>query len=304
MVYLFKPTPHLQWSLVSLEGPDVLDFLQRLSTVNVKALKSNQEAPGCFLSATGKIQAFFWLWPVLEGSGSQYIIFEFDAGPDGIWKEKLLGFIEQYTFAEKMKLKIPEKGSLECCWIFVEKEEFQWASLPDVHIFSHGDRDYGISWFSVWGEPQALALWKEKNFMTAQKQAQAQEISFEKIEEWRITHLTPRVGYEITESTNPLEIGLKRAVSENKGCYPGQEVIEKIVALGSPSRRLVLIQGVGDAPVRGQKIDVGEVTSSLSQDGKFSVLAFVGKISAKEGSQVKLSSGKEAMIVRVASYEI
>jgi folate-binding protein YgfZ len=60
----------------------------------------------------------------------------------------------------------------------------------------------------------------------------------------RISKLTPKIAYEFLEdgSTNPLEVNLRHAIHDNKGCYPGQEVIEKIISLGSPPRKLCLLE--------------------------------------------------------------
>lgn len=57
----------------------------------------------------------------------------------------------------------------------------------------------------------------------------------------RIEKLQPRIGSEFLADgqTNPLDINLKSAIHDQKGCYPGQEVVEKIIALGSPAKRLV-----------------------------------------------------------------
>ncbi|NDG86203.1 MAG: hypothetical protein EBX52_14335, partial [Proteobacteria bacterium] len=58
----------------------------------------------------------------------------------------------------------------------------------------------------------------------------------------RVLSLTPKQGneFELDGKTNPLEVNLRHAISDQKGCYPGQEVIEKIIAIGSPARKLCL----------------------------------------------------------------
>ncbi|MGZ3699852.1 MAG: CAF17-like 4Fe-4S cluster assembly/insertion protein YgfZ, partial [Bdellovibrionota bacterium] len=104
--------------------------------------------------------------------------------------------------------------------------------------------------------------------------------------------------------------GLGDAVAPNKGCYPGQEVLEKISALGAPARRLVRIDGEGAAPEIGEKIfnvadvplEVGQLTSAAATESGFSALALVRKIHAKEGLPVRLGSGRQAAIVRVSPY--
>lgn len=51
-----------------------------------------------------------------------------------------------------------------------------------------------------------------------------------------------------------LEAGLDRALHENKGCYPGQEVIERIRTMGQTPRRLVFCKGQGEPPIAPQII--------------------------------------------------
>ena len=60
----------------------------------------------------------------------------------------------------------------------------------------------------------------------------------------RILELTPKLGNEFLPNgeTNPLEVNLRSAIADQKGCYPGQEVIEKIVSIGSPARKLCLLE--------------------------------------------------------------
>ncbi len=94
----------------------------------------------------------------------------------------------------------------------------------------------------------------------------------------RIQSLTPQEGHEFLCNgvTNPLEINLQFAIHENKGCYPGQEVIEKIISLGSPARKLCLLEGKTSEllptplfdPTTGA--EVGMLTSSES-DSHFSL---------------------------------
>ena len=125
-----------RWSFLSLHGPDAQDFLHRLSTVRVKALKIGQGAPGCFLTPQGKLRASFYLWR----DGETHFTFEFDAGQDGAWKRELLAFIDQYTFAEKMTLS-ESPSDLECIWLFPEESEIKTSELKDLGEYQIGVLD-------------------------------------------------------------------------------------------------------------------------------------------------------------------
>jgi aminomethyltransferase len=54
----------------------------------------------------------------------------------------------------------------------------------------------------------------------------------------RIEHGKPRYGIDITDGTLPQESQQMHAVSFNKGCYLGQEIVERIRARGQVHRRL------------------------------------------------------------------
>jgi len=85
----------------------------------------------------------------------------------------------------------------------------------------------------------------------------------------RILALLPKPGAEFksNEETNPLEVNLRSAIHDQKGCYPGQEVVEKIISLGSPAKKLCLLEGILSdvtCPVpltSSQGTDAGTLTS-------------------------------------------
>ncbi len=75
----------------------------------------------------------------------------------------------------------------------------------------------------------------------------------------------PSYGTDIEDATIPLEAGLCEAISHEKGCYLGQEVIARLTHLSKPVRRLVtLLPTAAVAP--GAKVlfedqDAGRITS-------------------------------------------
>lgn len=303
--------PAVQWSWVTISGRDARDFLHRLTTVNAKSMQVGQGAPGFFLSAQGKVRAFFTLWCF----GQDDFAFEFDAGATGHWKQELLTTIDQYTFSEK--ITIADITALESRWIFADAAAFGMPSLSagetlaideEIRVCHHGDVDFGRAWITVWGRPARLGQWLERALPGAQT-ATAREL-----EHWRVQALRPRVDAEITGATIPLEAGLVDALAQGKGCYPGQEVIERIMSLGAPARRLVRIDGRGAAPAPGEVIfnlaeppaEVGQVTSVAHPEGgaEFMVLGYIRKIHAKDGLEVRFAqTGSKGSITRVAPYE-
>jgi len=89
----------------------------------------------------------------------------------------------------------------------------------------------------------------------------------DELERLRILARTPRWGRELDDSVLPAEAGLdERAISFDKGCYPGQEPIARLHYRGHANRSLRVLDVEGAAPgdeVReGEKV-VGRVTSAV-----------------------------------------
>lgn len=91
----------------------------------------------------------------------------------------------------------------------------------------------------------------------------------EELERRRIEAATPRFGAEIDDRVLPAEAGLdERAISFDKGCFPGQEPVARQHYRGKVNRRLRVLELGGPVPVPetpvvlGEK-EVGRVTSAV-----------------------------------------
>jgi folate-binding protein YgfZ len=295
MTSVFRPkTGELEWSWIEIHGPDTCDFLQRLSTVDAKSLLPGQGAPGFFLDAQGKIRSAFHLWRL---AGDR---FAFELESTGGLKQSLLNWIEQYHFAEKFQ--VTEASDRQAIWVFPAAVEagMYFRAENGVSLCTRGTLDFGRPWLTVWGGSEVLQTWLD--FAHPNRH----EATLADLEGWRIEAARPRPGHELVESFNPLETGTPEGIAQDKGCYPGQEVIEKIISLGSPARRLVRLQGQGPLPARGDKLynqatppaEIGEVTSVAARGEGFVALGLVRKIHAKTGLTVQVDS-REAKITWV-----
>ena len=98
----------------------------------------------------------------------------------------------------------------------------------------------------------------------------------------RIENGKPRYGEDIVETSLPQETQQMHAVSFTKGCYLGQEIVERIRAQGHVNKKLVRLEIDGSEPVApGAKLLVdgqeAEITSSVYSPhfGKVIALAYV-----------------------------
>ena len=106
---------------------------------------------------------------------------------------------------------------------------------------------------------------------------------------YRIEQKIPLWSQEITTDLNPLECGLDFAAAENKGCYPGQEVIEKIRSYAQPAKKLVQIKGTGPTPTlpsqllqSHDKSECGKLTSAIGDGTNWTGLAIVRRSSLSQ----------------------
>jgi folate-binding protein YgfZ len=80
----------------------------------------------------------------------------------------------------------------------------------------------------------------------------------------------PRYGVDFSEDNLLLEVALDDAVSFSKGCYLGQEVVERIRSRGHVNKRLCGLLLDGNTPANfGDKLsggnkEVGQITSSVT----------------------------------------
>jgi folate-binding protein YgfZ len=109
--------------------------------------------------------------------------------------------------------------------------------------------------------------------IAAARQSGGQACGWQALETARIEAGIPRFGVDMDETNIPLETGLEnRAVSFNKGCYIGQEVIARIRTYGQVAkalRGLRLADDLKPLPAKGDKLfhagkEVGYVTSALA----------------------------------------
>jgi len=114
-------------------------------------------------------------------------------------------------------------------------------------------------------------LWVESNaapaLLEVLQAAGGKRISSPALELLRIASGIPRYGHDIRERDLPQETGQIRALDFSKGCYIGQEIVERIRSRGAVHRKFSGFHVDGPPPLPGTKIqadgkDAGEITSA------------------------------------------
>ena len=131
----------------------------------------------------------------------------------------------------------------------------------------------------------------------------ATEADPEALEILRIEAGRPRLGLDLDETVLPAEARLERAISTEKGCYTGQEVVARLATQGRPSHLLVGLETEGtaelpaEAAVSSEDRRVGEVTSACLSPAVGSIgLAFVRRGFDPAGTELSVD-GRRVRVV-------
>jgi folate-binding protein YgfZ len=126
----------------------------------------------------------------------------------------------------------------------------------------------------------------------------------------RLERGVPRFGLDFDDKTYPQEAQLeKSAVSFDKGCYLGQEVVCMLEMRGHVKRKLVpVVIDAPEPPPRGAEVTdetgavVGEVTSAGASPtlGKPVALAMIKRASAEPGKGVRVAGAHAEVVARPA----
>jgi folate-binding protein YgfZ len=266
-------------------GPDILDLLHRLGTGDVKTLTPGEGRATVLTNAKGRIVERLFVHHL--GADGILVV----GGPGSA--ERTLGHLRKFTFAER--LDIVDRTEATCAFTIVGPE---WrraalaASLPELV-------PYGVAPFTVGGAP--VHVLRQSGFdangvmivgardaagkildlvREAAESVGGAVLDPSSYEAWRIISGLPAMGAELTEDRNPLEAGLRDAVSFTKGCYVGQEVIARLNTYDKVSRELLRLElpPGSPTPARGATVrwdgrDVGTITSAAQVPGRDFVVA-------------------------------
>jgi tRNA-modifying protein YgfZ len=238
-------------------GEDRVRFLHAMCTNNVRDLQEGQGLYAFFLNDKGRILGDGYVY----NFGDSFLL---DTEPETAGK--LREHLDKYIIADDVTL---------------EDETAQWAVIglegprarelaADLGI-SVPDSAFGIR---EWGQGFAAHVASTggdgvRIFVPpAQKddlleRLRAHEIPEAAAEEARIVRLengVPRYGEEITDRYLVQETQAMHAVHLNKGCYLGQEIVERVRSRGQVHRLLT--------PVRIKSAVVPEPGAKLSTEGK------------------------------------
>jgi folate-binding protein YgfZ len=266
-------------------GPDLLALLHRLSTGDVKSLAPGEGRETVITNAKGRIVERLFVHHL--GNDGVLLV----SGPGG--SARVLVHLKKFTFAENTGLADITESTFaaallgpryaECARTvgIPELAPYATASVVIAATEVHVVRTNGFDADGVLVIGPKDGAGSVVGALTAAVAAvSGSTLDAEGLESWRILKGLPASGHELTEDYNPLEAGLRNAISFTKGCYVGQEVVARLNTYDKVSRALVRLDfaagtptpAVG-APVLVGGVVAGAVTSAILPDGRTAPVA-------------------------------
>ena len=246
-------------------GRDRARLLHAITSNEVKKMNLGNTCYAFLLNPQGRIQADLHLLCLAD----RFLI---DTDP-GL-REKVQLHIRRYIIADQVEL---EDVSAQTSSIGVEG--------PAAEELKLAAGDYTIAPFTVTGQPgyRIYCSKDSKVALIAQLESLgAKEATAEDARVVRIENGKPLYGEDIRDTTLPQETQQMQAISFNKGCYLGQEIVERIRAQGRVNKKLERLELDNTQPAAaGTKLQVdgreAEITSSVYSPhlGKVVALAYV-----------------------------
>jgi aminomethyltransferase len=159
----------------------------------------------------------------------------------------------------------------------LEKRSLSWntAKVTAIHAYSPL-----VPRYELWAEPDTAPKLLEALLSAGALPSDAQSL------EWlRILEGLPLYGTDIRDRELPQETGQSRALHFNKGCYLGQEIVERIRSRGNVHRTFGAFRLEGDLPAAGSPIE-----TDGKQIGEFTTVAAI-PLPESSGGTVQLGLG-------------
>ena len=261
---------------IAVTGGDRVRWLNGMATNNVRDLATGHGVYAFLLNAQGRIQADLYVFQrgdslLVDTERAQrekvlelfdhYIIADDVEIADVSDKLTALGLTgpESLHVLERASIAVPDLAPLELC---APKCDCACGGLQCTLL--RGDDSAGTS-YQIWLAPDTL-----KSTWDALVAAGATPVGADALELRRISLGIPKFDVDIRERDLPQETGQTRALNFTKGCYLGQEIVERIRSRGAVHRQFTAFVVEGTLPEAGAKIlagekeekEVGEITSS------------------------------------------
>lgn len=240
------------WGVVRLAGPDAREFLQGVGTKDITSLDPDSAAPTLFLSEKGR--PIVLAWAVLDREGDGVTLFVEPGGRDA-----LLPHLDRLRVMEDVTFQGPD--GMPRLYGVVGSERRAAARRHAAALRSDSGAEIGRA---IDADPVTFLLLPPSGAKPRGVEDTLPDIATpEEAEAWRVSVGLPRAGVDFNADRLATELSMPEAISLDKGCYVGQEVVARTTHRGAVRRHRIGFRYPGQAGLlpRGTEITMGAGTS-------------------------------------------
>jgi aminomethyltransferase len=291
---------------INVTGKDRVRWLHNMVTNTVRDLPVNRGNYNFVLNAQGRILGDMYIY-----NRGESLVLDTDASQ----VETLINTMKRFIIMDKVEMTSAGDG-LIAAGVCGPKAEIVLASaginatgMEPLEIRDLSVEGLAVTllrgpeqkpgWFEVWLDPATV-----QSVCTKLIAAGAQPVGAEALEMWRVLRGIPHYGQDIRDRDLPQETEQSQALNFTKGCYLGQEIVERIRSRGQVHRKFAgfafgeQVPAVGKYEAEGRAL--AEITTIARVPGpgceKNIGLGYVRREALAAGPRINLS-GIEATIV-------
>ena len=256
-------------SVFKLQGKDTEDFLQRITTNDLRNLGPKSCIRSFFLNEKGKIVDFV---TILKMNEDFTLITTYGN------EKKLMEHLKKYIVMEDISLSVEEIKK----HTIITEDFSEFNVIQDFEII-----DGNYFFIDEYAYRKIIALvYNDKSAFLGNIYRKCEELSKDSFMNIAIDKAFIYSVNELNENINPLECNLKEFISFKKGCYIGQEVIARLDSQSKVTKVLVKITSdfnlsKGDkifANISGSETECGFVSSATQSNINFKGFGFIRDI--------------------------
>ncbi len=288
----------LSWrATIKVTGDDRVRWLNGMLSNNLRDLPVGRGAYNFVLNAQGHILGDLYAYH----RGDHFLL-----GTDRFQVPKLLPLLQRYIIMDTVELT-DISGGLTVLGVqgpkspeVLNEAGIDVSSLGVMQVEAAVWHGAATSLARMPGESPTYEIWTAPGstgaIWDALVAAGATPVGTDALEMFRIAAGIPRYGQDIRESDLPQETGQMQALSFSKGCYVGQEIVERIRSRGAVHRQFTGFVVESGAPAPGAELtrdgkQIGELTSVLTvpaSDGdRMLALGYIRREAAAAGTIVR-----------------
>jgi folate-binding protein YgfZ len=275
----------LSWrGVFELGGRDRARFLHGMCTNDIKGLRPGQGCMAAIVNRQGKMVS-----EIVVRARQDSLLVEVDRSN----LEPTIGALQKFLVADDVSIRPTDMAILG--FYGQVPSALPWPELP---AFGFQEDEDGVitSRHPVFGYDLLFPASKAGEW-GGRAYTAGFPIGLEAYEAYRIELGFPRWGADMGPDLLPMEAGLEPlAISYTKGCYIGQEVIQRVKTYSEPPRMLVQLAFEGKPAAGARVLAEGAEVGTVTSVGDGLALAIVRKEQKAPGTQVQIEPGVAATV--------